>query len=61
MNTDATIKALQTLAANLQAAREHTAALIAHSRESSRTLTATLGAAIDATDDAIQEALGTPR
>lgn len=57
MSTDDTIEALQTLAAHLQASREQTEALLAYNRESSRTLTAALGAAIGATGDAVQEAL----
>ena len=58
MNTDDTIEVLRALAANLRASREQTEALIAYNRESNRTLTAALGAAIDVTDGAIQEALG---
>lgn len=56
--TDDTIDTLRALAANLRASREQTEALIAYNRESSRTLTAALGAAIKATDGAIQEAHG---
>lgn len=59
--TDDTIDTLQALAAHLQASREQTEALLAHNRESSRTLTAALGVAIDATDDAVQDALGANR
>lgn len=57
-HTDDTTEALQAIAALLRASREQTEALLAYNRESSRTLTATLGAAVDAADDAIQEARG---
>jgi len=56
--SDDTIDTLRALAANLQASREQTEALLAYNRDSGRTLTAALGAAIDATDGAIQDALG---
>lgn len=55
--TDDTIDTLRAIAANLRASREQTEALLAYNRESSRTLTAALGAAIGATGDAVQEAL----